>query len=260
MTGDDFSGRAVLVTGGAQGIGRGIAEHLLTRGACVLALDRDAVALDAWASFQSPHHRARLLTHVGDVAEEQTAVAAVSAIVSAFGGMHGLVNNAGIADPHGEPPERLDLAHWNRVLAVNLTGAFLMCKHALPHLRAGRGAIVNITSTRALQSEPHGEAYAASKGGLLALTHALAASAGPEVRVNAVSPGWIDVATLRPRSAQQPTSLRLQDHAWHSVGRVGLAADVAAAVAFLLSDAAAFITGENLVVDGGVRRRMHYPE
>ncbi len=260
MNAGDAHGRAVLVTGGAQGIGRGIVEHLLAQGARILALDQDAAALTELAALQAPSQRGRLVIRVGDVADPRAAADAVAAAVAAFGGLHGLVNNAGIADPHSGPPEQLDLDRWHRVLAVNLTGAFLMARHALPHLRAARGAIVNIASTRALQSEPCSEAYAASKGGLLALTHALAASVGPEVRVNAVSPGWIDVGMLRPSRAQAALPPRRQDHAWHSAGRVGVAADVAAAVAFLLSDAAAFITGENLVVDGGVHRRMRYPE
>ncbi len=123
-----------------------------------------------------------------------------------------------------------------------------MAKHAVPHLRRARGAIVNIASTRALQSEPDTEAYAASKGGLVALTHCLAISLGPEIRVNCVSPGWISHVPLRKR----------KDHAQHPVGRVGRAADVAALVAYLLSDAAGFVTGQNFVIDGGMTRKMIY--
>ena len=113
--------------------------------------------------------------------------------------------------------------------------------------QAARGAIVNIASTRALQSEPDTEAYAASKGGLVALTHALAMSLGPAVRVNCISPGWI---------AHQP--VRKKDHAQHPVGRVGRAEDVAEMVAYLLSDAAGFVTGQNFVIDGGMTKKMIY--
>ncbi|MCE6982538.1 SDR family oxidoreductase, partial [Pseudomonas frederiksbergensis] len=113
--------------------------------------------------------------------------------------------NAAIADPHNTTLESLSLAHWSRVLAVNLGGPMLLAKHCAPYLRAHCGAIVNLASTRAGQSEPDTEAYAASKGGLLALTHALAMSLGPEIRVNAVSPGWIDARDPAQRRAEPLT-------------------------------------------------------
>jgi NAD(P)-dependent dehydrogenase (short-subunit alcohol dehydrogenase family) len=158
------------------------------------------------------------------------------------------------------PVEQLALESWNRQLGVNLTGAFLMAKHAAPHLRAARGAIVNVASTRALQSEANTEAYSASKGGLVALTHALAVSLGPAVRVNCVSPGWIDVSGWQKSAPRQPASLSAADHAQHPAGRVGTPEDIAAMVAFLLSDAAGFVTGQNFVVDGGMTRKMIYEE
>jgi NAD(P)-dependent dehydrogenase (short-subunit alcohol dehydrogenase family) len=144
--------------------------------------------------------------------------------------------------------EKLSLERWNRRIGVNLTGAFLMAKHAVPHLRRARGAMVNIASTRAIQSEPDTEAYSASKGGLVALTHALAMSLGPAVRVNCVSPGWISHQPIRRR----------KDHAQHPAGRVGRDPDVAELVAYLLSDAAGFVTGQNFVIDGGMTRKMIY--
>jgi NAD(P)-dependent dehydrogenase (short-subunit alcohol dehydrogenase family) len=115
---------------------------------------------------------------------------------------------------------------------------------------------VNIASTRALQSEPHTEAYAAAKGGVVALTHALAMSLGPELRVNCISPGWIDVRDLQ--SDAVPEALRPEDHAQHPVGRVGHAGDVASLTAYLLGPGAGFITGQNFVVDGGMTRKMMY--
>jgi NAD(P)-dependent dehydrogenase (short-subunit alcohol dehydrogenase family) len=143
---------------------------------------------------------------------------------------------------------------------VNLTGAFLMAKHAAPHLRQVRGAIVNVASTRALQSEANTEAYSASKGGLVALTHALAVSLGPDVRINCVSPGWIDVSGWQKVANRKPATLSDADHAQHPAGRVGTPEDIAEMVAYLLSDAAGFVTGQNFVVDGGMTKKMIYEE
>jgi NAD(P)-dependent dehydrogenase (short-subunit alcohol dehydrogenase family) len=225
--------KTALVTGGARGIGAAIAELLAARGYDV------AVADLAPGSFFSVKC---------DVSREASVRSCVRAVLRRFGRLDALVNNAGIADPASGPLEKLALAQWNRRLGTNLTGAFLMAKHCLPHLRRRAGGIVNIASTRALQSEPDTEAYAAAKGGLVALTHALAMSAGPAVRVNCVSPGWI---------AHRATLSR-KDHAQHPVGRAGLPGDIAALVAYLLSEEAGFITGQNFVVDGGMTRKMIY--
>jgi len=184
-------------------------------------------------------------------------LACIERIEDDFGQLDGLVNNAGIADPDSGPIEQLSLDAWNRRLGTNLTGAFLVAKHSIPMLRETGGAIVNIASTRALQSEAHTEAYAASKGGLVALTHALAVSLGPTIRVNAVSPGWIDT---RENAQQQSDPLRAVDHQQHAVGRVGQPRDIGALVVFLLGPAAGFVTGQNLVADGGMTRQMIYVE
>ena len=225
--------KVALITGGAQGIGRGIALVLAGRG---------------WQVAVADVQRSSDFFYVRtDVAREASARGCVRAVTKEFGRLDALINNAGLAGPNDGPIEKLPLDKWNRRIAVNLTGPFLMGKHCVPHLRRARGSIVNIASTRWIQSEPDTEAYSASKGGLVALTHALANSLGPEIRVNCVSPGWI---------AHEP--VRKKDHAQHPVGRVGRDQDVAELVAYLISDAAGFVTGQNFVVDGGMTKKMIY--
>lgn len=251
-------GRLALVTGGGRGIGRGIAERLLRAGWRVAIAE-----LDASAGQETAHALATLgeIVHLQtDVADEAAVSATLAVIAEQFGRLDALINNAGIAQPITGPVEALTLASWNRMLGVNLTGCFLCAKHAIPLLRQQGGAIVNIASTRALQSEANTEAYAAAKGGIVALTHALAMSLGPLIRVNCLSPGWIAIHDRQQASQPQQPSLRLLDHAQHPVGRVGQVEDIAALVEFLVSAEAGFITGQHFVVDGGMTRKMIYAD
>ena len=177
-----------------------------------------------------------------------------------YGRLDALINNAGISASPRVPPQKLDLERWNRVLAVNLTGTFLMAKYCAPHLEQSLGAIINIASTRALQSEPNTEAYSASKGGIVALTHALAMSLGPKVRVNCISPGWIDTGEWQKQGKRREAVQDEAEHAQHPAGRIGNPLDIGELAAFLLSPAAENITGQNIVSDGGMTRKMIYRE
>lgn len=245
----NLSGKTALVTGGERGIGRGIVKGLLRHGmrVCIAGMDRTSAA----QTLDDLNAGERLIFEETDVRDEDAVKAAVQSTVRAFGSLDALVANAGIAEAHCGPVESLSLDEWNTVLATNLTGPFLCARHALPELRAnGGGSIILIASTRALQSEPDTAAYSASKGGLVALAHSLAMSCGPLVRVNAVSPGWIHTGA--------PDALREVDHQQHPVGRVGAPRDIASMTAFLLSEEAGFISGQNIVVDGGMTPKMIY--
>ncbi|CAN5691838.1 glucose 1-dehydrogenase [soil metagenome] len=249
-----FTDKAFIVTGGGSGIGRGIVKRLAEEGARVMILDVDAHGgADAVEEYGD-----RVRFTKGSVASEPVVRRCVAATVKWVGQLDGIVNNAGIADPVIGPLEDLPLTTWQKFIDVNLTGTFLVAKHAVPHLREANGAIVNISSSRAVMSEPHTEPYSATKGGLLALTHALSISLGPDVRVNCISPGWIVTDELKARDQRKKPKLTSKDNAQHPVGRVGVPDDIAAAVAFFLSSEAGFITGQNLIIDGGMTRKMIY--
>jgi len=254
----DLKKKIVMVTGGAQGIGKGIARCLLGEGAGVVMADIDREAgRECVAEFEKPKNLVFIRT---DVSNETSVAACIRSTLKRFGRLDALVNNAGISDPGRRPIEETTLADWQRVIQTNLTGCFLTAKHAAPYLRKTRGAIVNLASTRALQSEPHTEAYSASKGGVVALTHALAISLGPDIRVNCISPGWIDVTAWKRKKLRPDSNLRKIDHRQHPAGRVGVPDDIAAMVAYLISKKAEFITGQNFIIDGGMTRKMIYAE
>ncbi len=249
-----FDGKTFLVTGGGSGIGRGITKRLAEEGGHVWIVDADRHAgADAAAEYGERVRFERV-----DISDEPAVRRSLRAATRWRGALHGVVNNAGIADPDTGPIEKLTLARWQKLIDVDLTGTFLVTKHAVKPLRETRGAIVNLGSTRATQSEPDTEAYVAAKGGIVALTHALATSLGPDIRVNCVSPGWIATAAFAPRDRRKPPKLTARDHAQHPVGRVGEPDDVAGLCAWLLSDEAGFVTGQNFVQDGGMSKKMIY--
>ncbi len=246
--------KVALVTGGGQGIGKGIAKHLLDSGMAVAIAEIDPEA--GQEAEQTLQQLGPVKFYETNVADEASVEKSVRLIVRDFGRLDALINNAGIARPGNAPVHELSLEEWNRVIGTNLTGMFLCVKHAVPHLRRTKGAIVNIASTRGIQSEPNTEAYSASKGGVVALTHALAVSLGPHIRVNCISPGWIDVSEWKKAKKTKKPQLTERDHAQHPAGRVGKPGDIASMVGFLISDEAGFITGQNFVVDGGMTKKM----
>lgn len=246
--------RVAIVTGGGQGIGKVIAARLLEKGVRVVIAEVDRQV--GTATERELRRKGAVLFVPTDVAREASVRRMVRTAVRRFGRVDILVNNAAIS--RRKPVTRLLLQEWNLVLAVNLTGPFLCAKHAAPYLRKTRGCIVNIASTRAFMSEPDTEAYSASKGGLCALTHALAMSLGPDVRVNCISPGWIEASAWRRPGRRNPTPLTEADHTQHPAGRVGTPDDIAALALFLASDRSEFITGANIVADGGMTRKMIY--
>ena len=228
-----------LGTGGAHGIGAAIAARLARNGWRVVVAD-----LDPSGTAPSDGRYA-----ICDVADEAAVTALLAGVAAQERRLDALVCNAGISIR--KPLAQLSLAEWSRVIGTNLTSTFLLARAGARILRAAKGAVVTIASTRAHMSEGDTEAYAASKGGLLALTHALSISLAPEVRVNCISPGWIFTKGEPPRP---------EDHAFHPAGRVGTPEDIAALVAFLVGPERGFMTGGEFIVDGGVTWKMIYPE
>ncbi|HZJ80690.1 MAG TPA: SDR family oxidoreductase [Dysgonamonadaceae bacterium] len=243
----------IIITGGGQGIGRIVSLELLKQNYCVSVFDKDIEALDELKT--EVDERYCTLYHI-DVADEQQVRCAIDESVEKFNALYGLVNNAAISI--NKPIAELTLYEWQEVININLTGAFLCSKHSLPYLKESKGCIINMASTRAFQSEANTEAYSASKGGIFSLTHALAMSAAPDVRVNCISPGWIDVSGIKKASLAQQADLSRSDHQQHPSGRVGNAEDIARAILFLFDKKNDFITAQNFVIDGGMSRKMIY--
>lgn len=249
-------GKVAIVTGGGQGIGKAIAKRFLAEGFSVAIAEIDQAAGKETEAELKPLGSIKFI-HT-DVSDEASVQALIRETETSFARLDVLVNNAAWADPENSPITELSLENWNKIISINLTGAFLCTKHSVPLLRKNQGTIINIASTRALMSEPNTEAYSASKGGILTLTHALAMSLGPEIRVNCISPGWIEVSDWKKQPIRHPPQLTEQDHQQHPVGRVGQPEDIASFVFYLTSPEAGFITGANFVIDGGMTKKMIY--
>lgn len=243
----------VIVTGGAQGIGRIVAQSLLKVGYRVSIFDIDSEAME---ELKPQFDKKRSAFFITDVSSEVSVRSSVRASLKKFDTIYGLVNNA--AYSVFKPMSELTIEDWNRAIGTNLTGTFLCSKFCARHLIESKGSIVNMCSTRAFQSEPNTESYSASKGGVYSLTHALAMSLAPDVRVNSVSPGWIDVSAVKKKSMAQQAQLSQADHEQHPAGRVGNGFDIAQMVMFLLDSANGFITGQNFTIDGGMTKKMIY--
>jgi len=254
-----YQDKMVLITGGAQGIGLGMAQAFAQEGAKVLLADVDQQAgRQALVRLKAQNLEATFISC--DVSQERQVQELMSQVSAQSGRLDVLINNAGISDPFAGPLQDLAISVFDRVLAVNLRGPLLCTKYALPLLeQATHPAVLNITSTRAFMSEPNTFPYSAAKGGLEALTHSLAVSLGIQrIRVNAIAPGWIEVGSWKKENECYEPQHTRADKEQHPVGRVGTPEDIAQAALFLCSDQAGFITGQSLIIDGGMTVKMIY--
>lgn len=220
--------KVAVVTGGAQGIGRAICDAFARQGMAVCTIDKQ----------DNPYF-------TGDIAAEKVLRAFAAKVLAEHGSIDYLINNACLSCGG---LKSCGYDEFNYVLRVGVTAPFILTKLFADHLKPG-ASIVNISSTRQQMSQPDTESYTAAKGGISALTHAMAVSLAGKARVNTISPGWIHTGDVAPGGS---------DAAQHPVGRVGTVADIVNAVVFLCSPESSFITGQDLVVDGGMTRQMVY--
>ncbi|GAM14864.1 oxidoreductase, short chain dehydrogenase/reductase family [Mesobacillus selenatarsenatis SF-1] len=248
MTGS-LAGKVVIITGGANGIGRGIAKAFVEKQAIVCIADKDE-KMGEEVVLELEGLSGKAAFYKTDVREEEEILNLVECVVNDFGKINILINNAGVS--RFKPLFELTTAEWEDVVFTNLRSVFIGSREAARRMEAG-GRIINIASTRATMSEPNSEAYASSKGGIVALTHALAASLQEKgIAVNSISPGWIQT--------EDYDELREKDHLQHWSNRVGKPEDIAKACLYLADPDNEFINGQDLVIDGGMTRKMIYEE
>ena len=248
-----FTGKTVIVTGAARGIGLAVALQMARAGGRVALIDRDRGALDAAAAEVTRAGAGETaLALAADVSSSGDVSAAVQTAIERFGGIDVLVNNAGIHFARAVVDYTDE--EWHRIFAVNVHGAFYMTRAAVPALRRSRGVIVNVSSMTALVGQDRGAAYVASKGALVSMTKALALELAPDgIRVNCVCPAGVDTPLLRTWAATLPDPeavLRSQAD-MHLLKRLATAEEIASAIAFLASPASSFVTGTILPVEGG---------
>lgn len=247
-----FKNKSVIVTGAAQGIGKEIATQYAKTGAHVVLADNNAELGQAVCSSLAELGYSVLFIPT-DVQNEKDVISLMTKTVQQFGTIDILINNAGIF--HHISPYDISMDEWDNVISTNLRSVFMCSREAAKFMRLNKngGSIVSMASTRAHMSEPHTESYAAAKGGIVALTHALASSFGPDhIRVNCISPGWIETGDYE--------MLRPIDHEQHFSRRVGKPEDIAKACFYLTDERNDFVTGTNLIVDGGMTKKMVYEE
>ncbi len=247
-----FNNKVVIVTGAAQGIGKEIAIQYAKSGANVVLADMNKQFIHEVNDQinQSGYVSKYIVT---DVRKEEDVIELMKFTVENYSKIDVLINNAGIFKP--KPPYDLSIDEWDNVINTNLRSVFLCSREAAKYMRlnAHGGSIISMASTRATMSEPNTESYAATKGGIVSLTHALARSfASDKIRVNCISPGWIETGDYE--------SLREIDHTQHLSQRVGRPADIAKACFYLSDPNNDFVTGINLTVDGGMTKKMIYEE
>ncbi len=246
-----FSNQVVIVTGASNGIGQSIAEHYLKEGAKVVFADVDEAASNKIIEASAYSENAAFIKT--DIRQEQDIIRLMEETKQRFGRIDILVNNAGKS--LFKSFYNLTVEEWDDIINTNLRSVFLCSREAAKIMRhnANGGAIVNMSSTRAYMSEPNTESYSASKGGIMAITHALANSlADDRIAVNSIAPGWIETKYY--------DSLRDVDHEQHLSKRVGKPSDIARACLFLTDRENNFITGTNLTIDGGMTVKMIYEE
>lgn len=254
-----LQGRVALVTGAAQGIGKGIARVLARAGADIVVCDINAEGGQATADAVASTGQRSLFVHA-DISEPAAVISMMDQVATEFGGLDILVNNAGIE--YFRSIEETSVEEWDRTQDVDLKGIFLMIKFALPLLKKSEhGVVVNISSVHSLATIPDLGAYAAAKGGIVAMTRSLSQDLGREgVRTFCVSPGFIDSPMTQTWADSTPNPQETWDRvkAMHPAGRIGTPEDIGNFIAFASSELGGFINGVNVVIDGGLLTKLHH--